>query len=188
MKLVVGLGNPGQEYERTRHNVGFMALETLFERMTNDKLPITNQGQRSNFKFQSKFEAEVARSGEVILVKPQTFMNRSGEAVRKVVDYYRIDPQDIWVVHDDLDIKLGEYKIQLGKGPKVHNGVTSVEQTLGTKDFWRVRVGTDNRDKRQETRDMSGEDYVLQPFLREEQPIIEGVINILAKEVYGRLI
>lgn len=184
MKVIVGLGNPGKEYEETRHNVGFMALDELALKL-----------QATSYRLQAKFNAEMYRVGEILLVKPQSFMNRSGEAVRKIVDFYKIPvtgnqlPEDsrLWVVHDDLDIKLGEYKIQLGIGPKVHNGVTSVEQAMGTKAFWRVRVGIDNRvtsDKLQVT----GEEYVLMPFLVEEKPIIETVLGKAVDELYERIV
>ena len=147
MRIVVGLGNPGKEYENTRHNVGFMVV---------DKLKPEIEGKK------------------ILLVKPQKFMNRSGEEVIKVVNFHKVDLANLYVVHDDLDIKLGEYKIQFGKGPKVHNGITSIEQALGTKDFWRVRIGIDNND-------------VLGKFAIEEKKIVEEVIDEVNKELVTRL-
>src|SRR3989338_3962417 len=158
MKVIVGLGNPGQEYENTRHSVCFVVLDKL----------------GTGFRYEKKFNSEVAKTDSILLIKPQTFMNNSGEAVQKIVNFYKIDLQDLYVIHDDLDIRLGEYKIQFGKGPKVHNGVSSIEQALGTKDFWRVRIGIDNKD-------------VLGKFLPEEKGIIEGVIDEINAAVAERL-
>src|SRR3989344_3218324 len=143
---------------------------------TNCKPKFSNlkQVKNPNFQFQKKFNAEVFEGDGALLVKPQTFMNNSGEAVQKIINFYKIDLQDLYVVHDDLDIRLGEYKIQFGKGPKVHNGVSSIEQALGTKDFWRVRIGIDNKD-------------VLGKFLPEEKGIIEGVIDEINAAVAERL-
>jgi PTH1 family peptidyl-tRNA hydrolase len=156
MILIVGLGNPGEKYKNNRHNAGFITLDKLREKI----------GEVKGFYF----------------LKPDTFMNASGKAVSKIKNFYKIDSQDIYLIHDDLDIRLGEYKVQLGVGPKVHNGVDSVEQELGTKDFWRVRVGVDNRER--ENR-IPGEDYVLKDFTKEEKEIliqtIEKVIDELCK-------
>lgn len=99
----------------------------------------------ASFAEQKKFRAEVARVGEVIMAKPLTFMNESGRSVRVLLDFYKLDISDLVIIHDDLDIKLGEYKIQRAVGPKVHNGLASVERYLSTKDFLRVRMGVDNR-------------------------------------------
>src|SRR6185369_4075580 len=117
MRLFVGLGNPGKKYEKTRHNVGWLVLDSL-------QIPNTK------FEVQKQFNAEVLKIGETILAKPQTFMNDSGVAVSAIVNFYKIEPDNIYVIHDDLDIKLGEYKIQKGKGPKQHNGILSIEEKL----------------------------------------------------------
>src|SRR3972149_1266470 len=107
MKLIVGLGNPGEGYNNNRHNVGHMVVESL---------------KRS-----------------------QGFMNDSGVFVNKLVEQNMVKTSDLWVIHDDLDIPLGSYKIQKGKGPKLHNGINSIEKELASEDFWRVRVGVENR-------------------------------------------
>ena len=161
MKLVAGLGNPGAEYKGTRHNVGFEFVEKMAE------------GEK--FSFDRKLEAEVCKAGRVVFVKPQTFMNDSGRAVRKVSDFYKISRSAVILVHDDLDLKLGDYKIQMGVGPKVHNGVSSVEECLGGKDFWRVRLGIDNRDKNDQS--VNGADYVLAKFRPEELETVEEMIE-----------
>ena len=140
MKLLVGLGNPGAKYTNTRHNIGFMFLDYLEQQQKLDK--------------------------QVKTLKPETYMNQSGMAVVKKLSFYKLQPADLIVIHDDLDLPLGEYKIQFGKGPKLHNGVESVEQAIGTKEFWRVRIGVDNRSL--ENR-VPGDLYVLQNFLPEEK-------------------
>jgi len=126
----------------------------------------------------------VWKKGELVVLKPTTFMNSSGRAVRKVKEYFKVDMEDVWLVHDDLDIVLGEYKIQQGKGPKIHNGVSSVEENLGGGDFWRVRVGVDSRGgKRRE----SGEEYVLKNFGQEERKIIDEVVKKIGGELLEKL-
>lgn len=168
MKIVVGLGNPGKEYKGTRHNAGFMVVEKLAE-----------VEQFPPFKQESKFKAEVSMKDGVILVKPQTYMNKSGESASAVMKFYKVEPKDVTIVHDDLDIRLGEYKIQEEKGPKEHRGIQSIEEQLGVKNFWRVRVGVDNRETGNR---IPGEDYVLMRLLEEEKKILDNVTEeIVAK-------
>lgn len=154
MKLIVGLGNRGEEYVNTRHNVGFMVVDELAESMGVNK-------NFSNFKDM----ADVVKKGTLLLVKPTTLMNSSGNVVRHVTDFFKIDNSRMWVVHDDLDLRLGEFKIRKGKGPKDHKGLLSLYNKLGTKDFWHVRVGVDNR--KADAR-IAGEEYVLQRFTKNE--------------------
>ncbi len=203
MKLIIGLGNPGEKYQRTRHNVGFMVLDRMIEDMDGEK-----------WKSDKRINSQMFEGNNFWLVKPQTFMNRSGLAVQSLVQFYKVDLNDLYVVHDDLDIKLGEYKIQLGKGPKVHNGVNSIEQALGNKDFWRVRVGIDNRSTKSTTStkstkdvgeklsltqsptlysygdgaDTEGKDYVLKEFLPEERLIVNVVVGKVAEEIIKEIL
>lgn len=172
MKIVAGLGNPGEKYKKTRHNVGFRVVEKLAE--------------ATEFKLEKKFEAEMAEIDGALLVKPQTFMNASGKTVSKLMNFYKIPVDDLWIVHDDLDIRLGEYKIQQGKGPKIHYGVNDIEEKLGRNDFWRVRVGVDNRASRSEPRD-KGEKYVLAKFSEAETEIIDSAIEKIIRELSGLL-
>ncbi len=182
MKLIVGLGNPGTQYEHTRHNVGHMYVDYLAQFLRPD-----TQNIHTQFALQKSFDSSVleirTNNVKILLAKPVTFMNRSGAAVRKLRDFYKIANSDVIVVHDDLDITLGLFKIQLARGPKVHNGISSVEQSLGTNDFWRVRIGVENRPKEYK---MSGEAYVLQNFKTEEHEIaqkaFEEISNRLKKE------
>ena len=169
MKLVVGLGNPGEAHANNRHNVGFVMVDRL-----------AGEGAE----WESKFEALILKAKDYLLVKPQTFMNRSGEVVAKVANFYKVTTDDLMVVHDDLDIRLGEYKIQKGVGPKVHNGLTSVEERLGTANFWRLRVGVDNRPAGQARG--PGDEYVLSDFTAEEKEISDGVIEKAVKELERR--
>lgn len=176
MKLVVGLGNPGEKYENTRHNVGFMVVEKLVD----GKKFAKSKGAPLVYSW-----TEV--NGEKIeVIKPQTFMNNSGEAV---VGPFRKHPgemttDDLYVVHDDLDIVLGDWKIDYGKGPKDHRGIQSIEVVLKTKEFWRVRVGVDNRAS--ENR-VPGEDYVLYKFNRDEQKLIDEIVEEVTKELRKKL-
>lgn len=171
MKLVVGLGNPGREYENSRHNVGYMVVEELVE----------DRGLR--FVEKKRFKAKIARGGGLMLVKPLRFMNKSGGVVSRVVNFYRVKLDDLYVVFDDLDLKLGEFKIQKGKGPKDHKGLLSIEKQLGEEEFWRVRMGVDNR----QDREIEGKKYVLSEFGKEERRIldkvIEGVVSKLEKKL-----
>lgn len=180
MKLFVGLGNPGKKYEKTRHNVGWMVVEALASKMANGKWQMAN-GETEKFKNEKQFHAETLKFDDVLLVKPQTFMNSSGKTVKAIADFYKIKLDDIYIIHDDLDIKLGEYKIQKGKGPKVHYGVNSIEAELGEKDFWRVRVGIENRDP--ENR-IHGEIYTLQAFEEGEEAQLKRVLD----EIIGQIL
>jgi len=128
-----------------------------------------------------KFNSLIVNSQpSLIFVKPQTFMNASGIPVKNLAAFYKIKISDIWVLHDDLDIKLGDYKIQKGVGPKLHYGISSIEQNLGASDFWRARIGVDNRE---EVNRIPGEEYVLQNFSEEESPLLSKVIDQVVSEL-----
>lgn len=182
MKLIVGLGNPGKEYEGTRHNIGFFIVEEIKNQILNSKHETLNNDQNSKFKYENKFQAEVCKIGEVLFAKPQTFMNRSGQAVQAIAHYYVIQAEDIYVIHDDLDIELGSYKIVQAKGPKIHNGLNSIEQALGTKGFWRVRVGVDSRTP-EERAVWRGRDYVLAKFTQEENATLNQVVSEICDQL-----
>lgn len=150
MKLVVGLGNPGDKYKNTRHNVGFWVVDRL----------------------------EQENLDEVELYKPQLFMNKSGVEVKEILKKNpKVKPVDLYVIHDDLDIKLGEHKIG-EKGPKEHNGLKSIYEQTGLKDFNHVRVGIDNGEFRE-----SGEEYVLSKWKPEEGEVINQVIGKIVEEL-----
>ncbi len=170
MKLIVGLGNPGEKYKNTRHNTGFMALDA-----------VTSNFQFS-ISFQSVFNAQISNgileNKKIILAKPQTFMNESGKAVKAITDYYKIPTQNITVIHDDLDIPLGEYKIVRGRGSAGHKGAQSIIDALGTKDFTRMRIGIGVENKK-----IPAEDFVLENFTKEEKKIIDEVIEKVCTEI-----
>lgn len=136
IKLIVGLGNPGREYEQTRHNAGFWFLDELA------------WAWKASFKDEKKFFGAVARvarpEGDVWLLKPGTFMNRSGQAVAALAQFYKIKPEEIMVVHDELDIACGRIKFKLGGGNGGHNGLKDIQARLGTPDYYRLRLGIDH--------------------------------------------
>lgn len=137
MKLIVGLGNPGDKYQKTRHNVGFMVVEQFLKNFE----PVEKTSWVDEKKFKSDL-VEIDYSGEkLILVKPKTYMNNSGMAVQLIAAFYKIPASDIWVIHDEVDLPLGSMKIRLGGASAGHRGVTSVIETLGTDKFWRFRMG-----------------------------------------------
>lgn len=160
MYLLAGLGNPGTKYDSTRHNAGFMFVDFI-------------QKLYSFPPFKSQFKSFVSKQtllqNDVIIMKPQAFMNVSGPEVRKVADYYKILPKNMLIVHDDLDIPLGKFKIDHSVGPVLHNGISSIESTFGTKDFHRVRIGVDNRSREIP---IPGEKYVLERFSKEEETVL----------------
>ena len=128
IKLVVGLGNPGREYEQTRHNAGFWWVDVLARDLG------------TSFKKESKFHGEVAKAGGVWLLKPLTFMNRSGQAVGALSKFYQIQPSEILVAHDEMDLPPGGLKMKVG-GAAGSNGVKDIVSHVGTRDFWRMRIG-----------------------------------------------
>lgn len=174
MKLLVGLGNPGKEYEHNRHNIGFMFVEHLIQKTT----------PGVSFSLQSKFKSMIAETqynGEkYIVAEPQTFMNRSGESLTRLAQFYKITPDNIIVAHDDLDIFLGKYKVQMANGPKQHNGLASIEQLFGTPNFWRVRIGVENRN---EEFKVPGETYVLQNFTDEEKSTLPTTFDKIIEQM-----
>lgn len=179
MQFLIGLGNPGKEYAQTRHNVGWLAIDRLAIALSAGAwLP------------QAKFKGEVATFDKGFLLKPSTFMNLSGQAARALIQYYdkTLVHQEqltaVWVFHDDLDLALGTYKIQLGTGPKVHNGLLSLYQELGTTDFWHVRIGVDSRGG---DRSMPGSAYVLQKIDNLTQHQLDETLARLIPDVVSRL-
>jgi PTH1 family peptidyl-tRNA hydrolase len=127
-----------------------------------------------------KLFAHVVKNNDWLLAKPQTYMNKSGQAVQAVLHYYKLEPADLIVIHDDLDIPFGFFKTQTGTGPKAHNGLLSIYEQLGTKDFTHVRVGIEGRLGKM---DVPGKNYVLSPFTSEEAYLLETVIGQVVKEL-----
>lgn len=135
MKLIVGLGNPGDKYIFTRHNIGFMVVE----RLVKDKLSLFPSLKA--WRNEEKFISEVCRGDDFIAVKPQTYMNLAGVAVVKIANFYKIAVSDIWVIHDDIDLPLGKIRMRKGGASAGHHGIDSIIKNLGTSDFMRFRLG-----------------------------------------------
>jgi len=180
MKLIVGLGNPGKQYANNRHNVGFMILDEIQKKF-----------RFSEFEFDKKFNACVSKgtfensirqlADEILLIKPQLFMNLSGEAVKPLVDFYKIPLENITVIHDDLDIDLGEYKISTDASAAGHNGVQNIISELGTQKFKRIRIGIEGAEKKKD-RIIPGDVFVLQDFSKDEMKIIKNLIKEIANK------
>ena len=171
MKIAIGLGNPGEQYQETRHNAGFIVLAAYARRFSPD----------SKWSDSSKFFAHLNETPHALLAQPQTFMNDSGKTAQALTHFYKLtDFNDLFVIHDDLDLELGSYKIQKGTGPKIHNGLLSIYQHLGTKDFWHVRVGVDSR---QGDRSMPGQAYVLQKISGDENIVFAQMLERLTAEL-----
>ncbi len=173
MICIVGLGNPGEKYQYNRHNVGFQFIDYLIENLKNPCLA----GRQANYKIkiQKNLSSIIYHlSSNLILAKPLTFMNKSGEAVQKIIGNWKLKIENLVVVHDDLDIPLGKFKIQKGTGPELHNGLESIENHLKTKDFLRVRIGVDNRPANRSLGEgwVDGETYVLHDFLPSEKDLL----------------
>lgn len=181
MKLIVGLGNPGEKYQNNRHNIGFVVAEEVAQRLKEK-----GESEDFNLQLKSKFEAEIAQSKDLIIAKPVTFMNESGRAVSAISRFYKVKSEDIYIIHDDLDIPLGSYKIVHGKGPQVHNGLLSVEKELGTDMFWNVRIGVENREVRG-NKGIPGMVYSLQDFGTHEMKIVAEVVEKVVTDLLTRL-
>jgi len=164
IRLVAGLGNPGREYARTRHNAGFWFADALAGELA------------AAFASENKFSADVAKAGNVRIVKPTTFMNLSGRAVAAVARFFAIAPEEIIVVHDELDLRAGEAKMKFGGGHAGHNGLRDIQTQLGSADYWRLRIGIGHpRDS--ELTQQEVVDYVLCPPRAEDQALIDGAVE-----------
>lgn len=142
MKLLIGLGNPGEQYESTRHNLGFMVVDHFRKDFAAPgELPWEHNEKMKSDITQFDWQPKVGKAERIILAKPQTYMNNSGMAVQLLSHFYKISPEDIWVIHDELDLPLGKIKIRLGGAAAGHHGVEDIIEKLGTDKFWRFRLG-----------------------------------------------
>ena len=179
IKAIVGLGNIGKEYKNTRHNVGFDFLDYISN----------NSAFKENKKLRCLESNYIINNHKIILVKPITMMNNSGICVNLFSKYYKINLENILVVHDDLDIELGNYKLQFARGPKAHNGVNSIEKILKSKKFWRLRIGINNRTSKEKNDDFnSGADYVLSRFTETEFSILVDVFREIKHNLFDTFI
>ncbi|MGB9911544.1 MAG: aminoacyl-tRNA hydrolase [Microgenomates group bacterium] len=173
MILIVGLGNPGEKYQNTRHNLGFMVVEAIAKKFLSLK--------QTNWEEEKKFNSLILRvPPNILLVKPQTFMNSSGMAVKKMANFFKIEPENIWIIHDDIDLPLGKIKIRLGGGSGGHRGVESVIEQLGTDKFIRFRLGIGHPGR---GKDSVVEKYVLQEFDVNQKSEIKKMIKKTVKAV-----
>lgn len=169
MKLIAGLGNPGKEYEGTRHNAGFMALDALADRMG---VSVETK------KFKGLLGQGFLAGEKVLLVKPQTYMNLSGECLRAVMDFYKIEPEDVLVLFDDVSLDVGQLRIRKKGSAGGHNGIKSIIAHLGTMDFPRVKIGVGEKPTK-----MDLADYVLGHFPAEERRTMTEAAKEAAKAV-----
>lgn len=164
IRLIVGLGNPGREYESTRHNAGYWWVDELAR--------LQNLGFKSEVKFHGLMARGRVHGHEVLLLKPQTFMNVSGRSVGALAQFYKIAPAEILVAHDELDLPPGVARLKLGGGHGGHNGLKDIIAHLGTKDFWRLRLGIGHPGERGEVAN-----FVLNDPRREERELIEAAME-----------
>jgi PTH1 family peptidyl-tRNA hydrolase len=163
VKLIVGLGNPGVRYQRSRHNIGFLVVDRLAE---------TNHILISNKRFKSLYVIGRVDSQKVVLVKPMTFMNRSGEAVKKAVHFFHVGMEDLIVIHDDLDLPFGRLRFKRRGGDGGHQGIRSIIESMGGNMFLRLKVGIGRPPK-----GVDPAEYVLNPFDEAQQPHLDEILN-----------
>lgn len=167
MKLLIGLGNPGEKYKNTRHNLGFDVIDGFLQDFT----PVEKTTWKEDKKLKSQLVQIDLKDEKVILTKPQTYMNNSGLAVRLIADYYKIAPEDIFVVYDELDLPVGSLKIRFGGSGAGHKGIESIIEQLGTDKFWRFRLGigvSRNHEGMGNHKIHDASDFVLERFARGE--------------------
>ena len=163
MKLIVGLGNPGKEYENTRHNIGFMMIDYILK-----DLNITKMSEKMGGKY---FETNI--NGEkVIFLKPQEYINLSGNVIIKFMNFYKIDIKDLFIIHDDLDLEVGTFKLREKGGSGGHNGLKNIESHLKTKEYNRMKIGISNN------KNIDTKDYVLGRLNKEEKENLNKIIEI----------
>lgn len=172
MNLIIGLGNPGKNFQYNRHNVGFLMVDFL-----------NKKNKREDFSYNKKFDSLISKSTNNIICKPQSFMNNSGNCVRKIMDFYKGELTKKILIYDDLDLEFGSYKIGL-KGPRVHNGVNSVLES-GGEDFLHIRIGTRGEEYKiiKDSQKSVADFYILKDFSKKEK---EGLANIF-EEIYKEI-
>ncbi len=171
MWIIAGLGNPGSDYAQHRHNVGFMAIDAIYQEYSNDFKPSWAK------KYKSQINTGVIGDEKVILMKPQTYMNLSGEAVQAAASFYKIPPSHIIAIHDELDLEPGQCRVKKGGGAGGHNGLRSIDQHLG-KEYWRIRVGIGHPGDKDKVHD-----YVLNNFRKSDDVWLETLLDKLAQNI-----
>lgn len=192
MKLIVGLGNPGEKYEGTRHNLGFMVVDHFLK----DELSAKKAVWSANAKLKSDiatfdWEGKKTAAEKLVVAKPQTFMNNSGMAVSLLLNFYKINPEDLWVVYDELDLPVGNMKIRFGGAAAGHHGVESIMEKIGTDKFWRFRLGIGASHDREHAvgrhRFKQAEEYVLGGFGTQDQGKVREMIKHASKAIEAAL-
>ena len=169
--LIVGLGNPGEKYESTRHNIGFSFIDKFSEQINS---PITDS------KFNSLYSNVNKDGKKLLLLKPQTYMNDSGVAVKKVKDFFKISSNQTIVIYDDLDLQVGQIKIKDTGGSGGHNGINSIIENIGNNDFIRIRIGIGKPLEKSMTNK-----YVLSKFTKDESKIVNNINNLAKNIIYS---
>lgn len=167
MKLIVGLGNPGKEYEKTRHNIGFMVL---------DSYALSHNLTFNKEKFNGIYTEFFHNEEKIILLKPQSFINLSGEVIHKFVDFFKISVDDIFIIHDDLDLEVGTFKLKPSGSSAGHNGLKNIELHLGTQKYKRLKIGISNNKM------IDTKDYVLGKISKEESVLFEDIF-LLSRQI-----
>ena len=166
--IIVGLGNPGKKYDGTPHNIGFEAVDEF-----------AKENSFPDFNLSKKFKAQISEKGNIILAKPETFMNSSGKCVSALVNFYK--EKEVVIIHDDIDLELGKIRVSKNRGSAGHKGVESIIKELGTKDFTRIRIGI--KSKEHEKSMIDTEKYVLKKFNKESKKTIKELINQALKKL-----
>ena len=174
MYIIAGLGNPTREYEKTRHNVGFDTIDVLADKLN------TSVDEK---KFKGLYGKGIIAGEKVILLKPQTFMNLSGESVREAADFYKVDPEHIIVIYDDISLDVGQLRIRKKGSAGGHNGIKNIIAHLGTQEFPRIKVGVGDKPPR-----MDLADYVLSRFSKEDREKMEQAFKDAAEAVHNAVV
>lgn len=173
MKLIVGIGNPGKEYTKTRHNLGFRALDYLAEKLNfsfNEK------------KFNGVYSTVFLNNDKIIFLKPQSYVNLSGEVIKKFIDYFKIDIEDVLIIYDDMDLEVGKFKLKPMGGSAGHNGLKDIENKLQTNEYKRLKIGI------AKNKDIDIVNYVLGHFSKEEEVLINPIMELLPNIINDYLI
>ncbi len=171
MKLIVGLWNPWKEYEKTRHNIGFVMVDNFVDR--------EKAGKRE---YQNKWKWEIIEANiedqKIVFLRPMEFMNRSWGAVGAIANFYKIEPKDILIIHDDIDLPVGKIQLKLWWSSAGHNGLKDIIAKIGTNEFRRLRIGVDRPLNKEDVAD-----YVLHPFKKEEKDLIDDKAGEIEKNI-----
>lgn len=168
MKLIVGLGNPGKKYLNTRHNIGFMVLDELLKKLNIDKWELEKNAEKAEYKYKKE---------KIIFIKPQKYINLSGEVIKDYINYYKVKTNDILVIHDDMDLEIGRIKLVQSGSSAGHNGLKNIEENLQTKEYKRIKIGIGKNNLKNVI------NYVLGKINKKEEEKIVSSINLAAEIV-----